>query len=109
MPFPAITVAISIQTCFLLGHSFGIHLTQVLDTAPADLTFSLQILYAGYLTYTFVMAFTRISVGLFYARLSSLAVPSFMRQVDANTALNIIWLVSSNSAAASECYPLSFF
>jgi hypothetical protein len=102
-------VAISIQTCLLLRHGFGRHIDEVLEIAPANVPFSLQILYAGYLTYTVAMAFIRISVGLFYGRLFCIAVPSFQWQVHANTALNVIWLVGLNLAAVFECTPVSAF
>lgn len=73
------------------------------------MTFSLQVLYAGYLTYTAAMALIRISVGLFYHRLFSIACPNFRYQVHANTLLNVIWLVGLNLAAAFECTPVSAF
>jgi hypothetical protein len=103
------TLAISLQTCLLLRHGFGRHMDDVVSTAPANIPVSLQILFAGYLTYTFAMALLRISVGLLYARLFSLALPNFAWQVHANTALNLIWLVGLNLAAIFECSPVSAF
>jgi hypothetical protein len=102
-------VAISIQTCLLLRHGFGRHIDEVLEIAPTHVSFSLQFLYVGYLTHTVAMAFIRISVGLFYGRLFCIAVPSFQWQVHANTALNFIWLLGLNLAAAFECTPVSGF
>ncbi|OAG24768.1 hypothetical protein CC77DRAFT_1005711 [Alternaria alternata] len=99
-------LAISVQTGLLLHHGFGLHITSV---PPANMTFSLQVLYAGYLTYTAAMALIRISVGLFYHRLFSVACPNFRYQVHANTLLNVIWLVGLNLAAAFECTPVSAF
>ncbi|KAI8940635.1 hypothetical protein NX059_001906 [Plenodomus lindquistii] len=103
------TVGVTIQTCLLLRHGFGRHIEQVLDAAPANVTFILQVLYSGYLTYTIATALVRISVGLFYGRLFSIAVPGFEWQVHANTTLNIMYMIGLSLASAFECTPVSAF
>lgn len=99
----------TIETCLLMRYGFGRHIDEILEIAPANLSFTLQVLYAGYLQYTTVMGVLRISAGLFYNRLFSSKGNSFRWLVHINTALNIILIVGLDLVAALECHPVAAF
>ena len=92
-----------------MRYGFGRHLDEVIETAPENLQYCLKVLYAAYLTYPVAIGLIRISVGLFYKRLFSIAVTQFERQVHINTTLNVVYIVTITLLSALECRPVSAF
>jgi hypothetical protein len=82
---------------------------EVLEIAPGNLEFCLQVLYTAYLTYLLGISLIRISVGLFYKRLFGIAIDRFGWQVRLNTASNVLYIIIMGLLSAFECSPVSVF